>query len=187
MVDAEQTFLEALGADPDDDSRAVYTDWLEERGDPRAEYMRLEAEVHALGASATDFDVNQLERAAKSFDPGWRKIVTRPRVVKPPPAVAPPPTPASPPAPIPKSPAENANANLDWHTPSPMTPPFWARIPSPASESTGRWKVIALWIFIVVGAFLLVMPKKWTWVGVLEAFVALFDSSQMPKHPGRGY
>ncbi len=45
---AEEAFLDALKQDPDDDARVVYTDWLEERADPRAEYLRLEAEFHEL-------------------------------------------------------------------------------------------------------------------------------------------
>jgi uncharacterized protein (TIGR02996 family) len=38
----EQSFLAAILERPDDDSRKlVYADWLEEHGDPRAEYVRL--------------------------------------------------------------------------------------------------------------------------------------------------
>jgi uncharacterized protein (TIGR02996 family) len=43
-LDDESGFLAALARDPDDDGlRAVYADWLEERGDARAEWVRLEA------------------------------------------------------------------------------------------------------------------------------------------------
>jgi uncharacterized protein (TIGR02996 family) len=42
-ADTEEMFLEAIRANPDDDdARRVYADWLEERGDPRAEYLRVE-------------------------------------------------------------------------------------------------------------------------------------------------
>jgi uncharacterized protein (TIGR02996 family) len=39
----EDRFIQAILADPDDTSiRLVYADWLEERGDPRGEFLRLE-------------------------------------------------------------------------------------------------------------------------------------------------
>jgi uncharacterized protein (TIGR02996 family) len=42
-------FLRALFQQPhDDELRLVYADWLEDRGDPRAEYLRLEVELHRL-------------------------------------------------------------------------------------------------------------------------------------------
>jgi uncharacterized protein (TIGR02996 family) len=42
VVDDEEGFLLAIAADPTDDTaRLVYADWLEERGDPRADYLRL--------------------------------------------------------------------------------------------------------------------------------------------------
>jgi uncharacterized protein (TIGR02996 family) len=38
----EEAFLEAIRANPrDKTARLVYADWLEERGDPRAEYLRV--------------------------------------------------------------------------------------------------------------------------------------------------
>jgi uncharacterized protein (TIGR02996 family) len=40
-VNEEQAFLAAILADPDDDApRLVFADWLEERGDPRGEFIR---------------------------------------------------------------------------------------------------------------------------------------------------
>ncbi len=45
----ESAFLAALRDDPlDGATRAVYCDWLEERGDPRAEYLRQEIELAAV-------------------------------------------------------------------------------------------------------------------------------------------
>jgi uncharacterized protein (TIGR02996 family) len=39
---AEEAFLEGIRANPaDNTARLVYADWLEERGDPRAEYLRV--------------------------------------------------------------------------------------------------------------------------------------------------
>jgi uncharacterized protein (TIGR02996 family) len=42
----ERAFLEALQAESEDDGlRLVYADWLEERGDPRSEYLRVEVQL----------------------------------------------------------------------------------------------------------------------------------------------
>lgn len=47
----EEAFLAAIWDQPeDDDSRLIYADWLEERGDARAEYLRVEHEVRVRGA-----------------------------------------------------------------------------------------------------------------------------------------
>jgi uncharacterized protein (TIGR02996 family) len=44
--DEESGFLHAISAQPDDlTSRRVYADWLEERGDPRSEYVRLQVRL----------------------------------------------------------------------------------------------------------------------------------------------
>ena len=190
--ETEHAFLAALELDPDDDARVVYTDWLEERADPRAEYLRMEAEFHALGHTANDLDARQLEVLGLKFEPGWRATVTRPRAWKKPepkrvtgPAQAPPSaTPAS--ADIVRSPlAPTAPVPTRFEPPSPFR--IWlARrfMRSTAVEpSTGTWKTVkttAMTAFIVVGFVLLVMPKRWTLVGVLEAIVALFEGETMP-------
>src|SRR5436190_11101373 len=45
----EQGFLEQLRAEPGDEvTRLVYADWLQERGDVRGEYLRLEQELGTL-------------------------------------------------------------------------------------------------------------------------------------------
>src|SRR5207249_6247262 len=44
-------FLDAIRAAPDDDGpRLIYADWLEERGDPRGEFIRLQVELARLPA-----------------------------------------------------------------------------------------------------------------------------------------
>ncbi len=44
----EASFLQAIGDDPRDDAaRLIYADWLEERGDARAEYIRNQCELTA--------------------------------------------------------------------------------------------------------------------------------------------
>lgn len=46
MATDEERFLQAIEAHPDDDeSRLVYADWLEERGDPRGEFIRVQCEM----------------------------------------------------------------------------------------------------------------------------------------------
>lgn len=44
-----QDFVDAILAEPDDDApRLIYADWLEERGDPRAEFIRVQVEMATL-------------------------------------------------------------------------------------------------------------------------------------------
>src|SRR5688500_3802818 len=49
---SEQPFLEAIRHDPDDDiPRLIYADWLEERGNPRGELVRIQCELARLPAA----------------------------------------------------------------------------------------------------------------------------------------
>ncbi len=51
-MSAADSFLQEIIAAPDDDGpRLVYADWLEERGDPRAEFIRVQCEEARLGDS----------------------------------------------------------------------------------------------------------------------------------------
>jgi uncharacterized protein (TIGR02996 family) len=44
-----QDFVDAILAEPSDDApRLIYADWLEERGDPRAEFIRVQVEMATL-------------------------------------------------------------------------------------------------------------------------------------------
>ena len=64
MSDDERTFLDSICAEPDDDSlRLVYADWLEDQGDGRAEYLRLECVLTKLPLH---------ERQAH---PGWPRLL----------------------------------------------------------------------------------------------------------------
>ncbi len=68
--DHEKTLLTAIEANTNDaDARAVYADWLEERGDPRGEYLRLEA---LLFAGPT-----RILELTQHIDPAWLAAVTR--------------------------------------------------------------------------------------------------------------
>jgi uncharacterized protein (TIGR02996 family) len=57
MTEAE--FLEAIRAHPDDEAaRQVYADWLEEQGDPRAEWVRVSRGVPTFRALISDIHGN---------------------------------------------------------------------------------------------------------------------------------
>ena len=61
MNNSEAIFIRSIQESPDDDAqRAIYADWLEERDDPRADYLRLESELRAIvPTEATDPDVQR--------------------------------------------------------------------------------------------------------------------------------
>jgi uncharacterized protein (TIGR02996 family) len=45
-VTQDEAFLQSIREDPDDDGlRLIYADWLEERGDPRGEFIRVQVEL----------------------------------------------------------------------------------------------------------------------------------------------
>jgi uncharacterized protein (TIGR02996 family) len=65
----ESAFLDAVRTNPEDiATRLVYADWLEERGDARGEYLRLEAEVERIQA--------RLQELRKQLDSGWLNVVS---------------------------------------------------------------------------------------------------------------
>jgi uncharacterized protein (TIGR02996 family) len=48
-VDHDEAFIQAILAEPDDPAlRLIYADWLDERDDPRGEFLRAEARLAAL-------------------------------------------------------------------------------------------------------------------------------------------
>ncbi|MGL4551008.1 MAG: ribosomal protein L7/L12 [Gemmataceae bacterium] len=65
----DDTFLDALAADPlDDVTRAVYADWLEERGDPRAEYLRAELAADEAALRRLRVEEEWAFRAGRRWD-----------------------------------------------------------------------------------------------------------------------
>jgi uncharacterized protein (TIGR02996 family) len=73
-MNEEEAFLRALAADHRDSvTRSVYADWLEERGDPRAEYLRKEIEVAgvALDGSRWPEVAGWLRDHVAAHDPAW--------------------------------------------------------------------------------------------------------------------
>jgi uncharacterized protein (TIGR02996 family) len=69
----EDAFIRAILAAPEDPApRLVYADWLEERGDPRGEYLRLTVADGALNAArpAPEAEV-RLKELRGQIDPLW--------------------------------------------------------------------------------------------------------------------
>jgi uncharacterized protein (TIGR02996 family) len=79
-VSEETAFLSAISAAPDDDTaRLVYADWLDERSDPRAEYLRLEVKRHRMTPRERrkDDPFYQLERLRPHATPDWLSRIDR--------------------------------------------------------------------------------------------------------------
>jgi uncharacterized protein (TIGR02996 family) len=90
MLAEENAFIEAIRSSPhDDDTRLVYADWLEERADPRAEYLRLDVALANIGysvlPSVREEEANQqkrLEELSHTLAPEWRVAMSRPARVR---------------------------------------------------------------------------------------------------------
>jgi uncharacterized protein (TIGR02996 family) len=67
-VDEEAGFIAAMLAEPDERTTLlVYADWLDERADPRGEYLRLVA--------AGQPDRARLTRLRRTLDPVWASMI----------------------------------------------------------------------------------------------------------------
>src|SRR5262245_35037410 len=65
-MSSEESFMKAILQAPDDDAlRLVYADWLEERGDPRGEFIRIQCE-RARGDSRTDHQLLLREKELRA-------------------------------------------------------------------------------------------------------------------------
>jgi uncharacterized protein (TIGR02996 family) len=75
----ELAFLAAIADQPDDTVRLVYADWLDERNDPRALYVRLEVERRRLKArDPKRLDLtDRLDRLRSKAAPGWLSRIDR--------------------------------------------------------------------------------------------------------------
>src|SRR5262245_20318888 len=63
----DECFLRALADDPNDDvTRLVYADWLEERGDGRAEFVRAEVALTNASAGQGQAEGEMLQRAGEA-------------------------------------------------------------------------------------------------------------------------
>ncbi len=76
----EAALLEKIVAAPEEEStRLVYADWLEERGDPRAEYLRTELALARTGDAALR---RRLRAARAKIDRAWLAVLDQPRVMR---------------------------------------------------------------------------------------------------------
>jgi uncharacterized protein (TIGR02996 family) len=81
MNPTESTFLSAILDCPGDNSvRLVYADWLEERGDPRADFIRLEVGLatRSSAESRRGAELKRLNGLRQSIDPAWFTLLDRP-------------------------------------------------------------------------------------------------------------
>jgi uncharacterized protein (TIGR02996 family) len=73
-------FLRAVIENPEDETtRLVYADWLEERGDRRAEFLRIECHLRGLSESDPDYRLwhQQLAELGSTLDIRWLAAVCR--------------------------------------------------------------------------------------------------------------
>jgi len=73
-------FLRAIAEEPDDDAcRLVFADWLEERGDWRAEFLRLDCRLKGMaeGEDGPAALKARWDELWSRLSPGWRRVVGR--------------------------------------------------------------------------------------------------------------
>ena len=85
-MNEEVAFLDGIKANPQDlVLRSVYADWLEERGDARSEYLRIDRKLQELlgslatNESADNLKIRQLgarlKKLGKTLDANWIAII----------------------------------------------------------------------------------------------------------------
>jgi uncharacterized protein (TIGR02996 family) len=80
-MNEDTAFLRAILANPTDNAaRLVYADWLEERGDPRADFLRVDCALAALKKRDPRRDKLQarLQELGSRLDADWLTVVSRP-------------------------------------------------------------------------------------------------------------
>ncbi len=79
----DEGFLQAIAADPTDNTtRLVYADWLDERDDPRGEYIGLQAEIGQVAPHTDRYAVlrTRVKALRERVDPAWTEAMGyRPR------------------------------------------------------------------------------------------------------------
>jgi uncharacterized protein (TIGR02996 family) len=84
--ETERAFLEALSQNPnDDDSRSVYSDWLDEQSRrDEADFLRTQLALKGIGPANPSFrDLSSVLTAlAPLVSPSWRRLVARPPIEK---------------------------------------------------------------------------------------------------------
>jgi uncharacterized protein (TIGR02996 family) len=79
-MSVEDAFLKAIDEDPEDEApRLIYADWLEEHGDPRAEFLRTELAILNKSQSVAHPAALEVRRREllKALDPEWVALVRR--------------------------------------------------------------------------------------------------------------
>src|SRR5690242_6169303 len=77
-METDGPFLRAIAARPADEAtRLVFADWLEERGDPRSEYLRLTVEVGRAKRKTRRFALlrERLQELRATLDTPWLLLV----------------------------------------------------------------------------------------------------------------
>ena len=76
----DEAFLSAILASPEDDApRLVYADWLEERRDPRGEYLRIQSRIEGRRKetkASAGLRKRLVEWVRPSIRPGGRSMMT---------------------------------------------------------------------------------------------------------------
>jgi uncharacterized protein (TIGR02996 family) len=82
MSDEEALLRRVVDAPGDEAPRLVYADWLDERGDPRATFLRQELEVFRGPREGPSFraGVRDLQLARRTLEPVWAARLSRPPV-----------------------------------------------------------------------------------------------------------
>ena len=79
MISEERLISAITDAPLEQDARRIYADWLEERGDARAEFLRLEAQLDSVDDDSprrTEL-LKRLIDCVRTTDPHWLAIVCR--------------------------------------------------------------------------------------------------------------
>jgi len=82
----DKPFIEAILADPQDEApRLIYADWLEERGDPRGEFLRIEVALANLDRGDARRPGlrglrGRFQQLGGEIDQEWRALVDRSRI-----------------------------------------------------------------------------------------------------------
>jgi uncharacterized protein (TIGR02996 family) len=83
ISDKEDPFIKAILATPEDEApRLIYSDWLDEHDDPRAEYLRIDCALAKMSQDDPRFDELVVRFRVLHFqiDRAWRTAVARTRI-----------------------------------------------------------------------------------------------------------
>ncbi|MCI0460370.1 MAG: TIGR02996 domain-containing protein [Gemmataceae bacterium] len=90
----EQALLNAVLTAPEDDQlRQVYADWLEEQGDPRGEFLRLDASLPVLSRRKRYAARDRLRELYAVINEDWLALICRAEIDRCPPSHSHPPCP----------------------------------------------------------------------------------------------